>query len=180
MTKETSSEASTAAVKPTREKAQPERLEDNSDQEEVAQAEEMPMNTQNDEQHKPELAPDAFFIMKRTPCFGRCPVYNLEIKQNGVAYLEGIQFFDFEGMRVAKMTETQLDQIRALADKYGYFEMEHVYDAPVTDLPSVTTAMYTRNGTQWVYNRMEAPEALNQFQLEVETLIKDLQWSPVE
>ncbi len=155
--------------------------EDNAQQEEVVSNEALEANAQsNEEQHKPAMAEDAFFIMQRTPCFGQCPVYSLEIKQNGAAYLDGIRNYDFEGMHVAKLTEYQVEQIRALADKFGYYDFNHVYDAPVTDLPSVTTAIQNRDGMHWVYNRMEAPDALNQFQIEVETLIKDLQWSPQE
>jgi len=56
--------------------------------------------------------------------------------------------------------------------------MNHVYDAPVTDLPSTTTILQTEQIHQWVYNRMNAPDELRKFEREMETIIKDKQWSP--
>jgi hypothetical protein len=152
-----------------------------SEEEDAVLTEEEEMaRAQDPMQYAPQMSEDSYFKMIRTPCFGRCPVYNFEVKQNGFALLEGIQFFEYMGMHEAQFSETQLNKIKALAEEYGYLEMEHVYDAPVTDLPSTTTALRTRDGIHWVYNRMNAPQALNDFQTEVETLIKDVQWKPAD
>lgn len=164
--------------KPERQKALPEKLESNDDQAEVAPAERDPRTQADPSELKPFMADDSFFKMSRTPCFGRCPVYKLEIKQNGFAILEGIRFFDFEGVHEGQFSETQLNQITALAEQFGYFNFEHVYDAPVTDLPSTTTALRTRDGFHWVYNRMDAPQALFDFEQAVEAIMKDVQWKP--
>ncbi|MEX2595890.1 MAG: DUF6438 domain-containing protein [Salibacteraceae bacterium] len=128
--------------------------------------------------HKPEMKEDTYFKLIRTPCFGQCPVYNVEIKRNGEALLQGKHFFDYEGFFTGRFTESQMDKILFLADQYGYFDMENVYDAPVTDLPSTTTALRGNNGVHWVYNRMNGPEELSKFEMEVETIIKEVQWKP--
>jgi hypothetical protein len=166
------------ADKPERQKALPEKVASDDALVEVAPAERDPRTQADPSELKPFMADDSFFKMSRTPCFGRCPVYKLEIKQNGFAILEGIRFFDFEGVHEGQLSETQLNQITALADQYGYFKMEHVYDAPVTDLPSTTTALRTRDGFHWVYNRMDAPQTLFDFENAVEALVKEVQWKP--
>lgn len=149
-------------------------------EEDILTEEEAMAQAKDTMQYAPQMSEDSYFKMVRTPCFGRCPVYNFEVKQNGFALLEGIKFFDYMGMYEAQFSETQLNKIKALAEEYGYLEMDHVYDAPVTDLPSTTTALRTRDGIHWVYNRMNAPQALNEFQTEVETLIKEVQWKPAD
>lgn len=133
------------------------------------------------EQAKPERPapnyPDTLvFRMQRTPCFGQCPTYTINIYQSGWSLLEGKQFFDYEGFYTTKFTEEDLIQIENLAKKYGYDKMDHVYDAPVTDLPSATTIVNTESMNNWVYNRMNSPDELRSFEREMETMIKDKQW----
>lgn len=133
------------------------------------------------EQAKPERPapnyPDTLvFRMQRTPCFGQCPTYTINIYQSGWSLLEGKQFFDYEGFYTTKFTEEDLIQIETLAKKYGYDKMDHVYDAPVTDLPSTTTIVNTESMNNWVYNRMNSPDELRSFEREMETMIKDKQW----
>ena len=133
------------------------------------------------EQAKPERPapnyPDTLvFRMQRTPCFGQCPTYTINIYQSGWSLLEGKQFFDYEGFYTTKFTEEDLIQIENLAKKYGYDKMDHVYDAPVTDLPSTTTIVNTESMNNWVYNRMNSPDELRSFEREMETMIKDKQW----
>lgn len=135
------------------------------------------------EQVKPEHPapnyPDTLvFRMQRTPCFGQCPTYTINIYQSGWSLLEGKQFFDYEGFYTTKFTEEDLIQIENLAMKYGYGKMDHVYDAPITDLPSTTTIVNTESMNNWVYNRMNSPDELRSFEREMETMIKDKQWKP--
>ena len=135
------------------------------------------------EQAKPERPvpryPDTLvFRMQRTPCFGQCATYTVNIYQSGWALLEGKQFFDYIGFYTTKFTEEDLIQIEKLAQKFGYDKMDHVYDAPVTDLPSTTTIVNTESMNNWVYNRMNSPDELRSFEREMETMIKDKQWTP--
>ena len=69
-------------------------------------------------------------------------------------------------------------QIEKLALKYGYQKMDHVYDGPVTDLPSTTTIVNTESMNNWVYNRFNSPDELRSFERDMETMIKDKQWKP--
>ena len=130
--------------------------------------------------YTPTIPDDLFFGMYRSPCFGQCPVYNLDIKLDGTAILEGKRFFDYTGFHETKIDEATMIRIMDLADKYGYFNFQNVYDQQVTDVASTLTILRTDEQVHWVYDRMDSPEALRQFEMEVETIIKDLQWRPME
>lgn len=130
------------------------------------------------EREAPKYPDSLYFSMQRTPCFGKCPVYHVKIYNSGWALLEGGQFFDYQGYYVSKFTEEDLIRIEQMARKYGYAKMDHVYDAPVTDLPSTTTIIQSENIEHWVYNRMNSPDELREFELAMETMIKDKQWKP--
>lgn len=138
---------------------------------------EQPRQTKT-ERPAPNYPDTLVFRMERTPCFGQCPTYTINIYQSGWSLLEGKQFFDYEGFYTTKFTEEDLIQIEKLALKYGYHKMDHVYDAPVTDLPSTTTIVNTESMNNWVYNRMNSPDELRSFERDMETMIKDKQWKP--
>lgn len=149
--------------------------------EEVAEepvAEVKPKEKAKPERPAPKYPDTLVFRIDRTPCFGQCPTYTVNIYQSGWALMEGKQFFDYEGFYTTKFTEEDLIQIERLAQKFGYDKMDHVYDAPVTDLPSTTTIVNTESMNHWVYNRMNSPDELRTFEREMETMIKDKQWKP--
>lgn len=140
---------------------------------------EQEINQEVKPQRKAPSYPDSlFFRMERTPCFGQCPTYTVNIYASGWALMEGKQFFDYTGFYTTKFSESDLIQIEKLAMMNGYPKMENVYDAPVTDLPSTTTIVQSENINHWVYNRMNSPDELRNFEREMETRIKDKQWKP--
>ncbi len=128
--------------------------------------------------YQPEYAENLFLRFKRTPCLGKCPVYEVNVYLDGHAVMEAKQNFDYAGYYQTGFTEDHIDRILKLANDHGFFKMDHVYDAPVTDLPSTTTIIKSENGTHWTYHRMNAPDDLRELETELETFIKDLQWYP--
>lgn len=144
----------------------------------VPEAPESPEQSRTEDisKYEPKIADSLYFMMQRTPCFGQCPVYTIRIYQSGNAYLEGKRFFDYEGWFKTKFSESEMIQIKTWANEAGYWKMDHVYDAPVTDLPSTTTALKTDEQYHWVYNRMNSPDELRTFERNIETLIKDQDW----
>ncbi|GAB5538663.1 MAG: hypothetical protein Salg2KO_07660 [Salibacteraceae bacterium] len=150
--------------------------ESSVDQEELkAEAETKPAQA---ERPAPRYPDSLYFRIDRTPCFGECPIYTVNIYRSGWAYMKGGRFFDYEGDYITKFNEEEMIRIDQMAKNIGYAEMDHVYDAPVTDLPSTTTIVNSEAITHWVYNRMNSPDELRNFEREVETMIKDKQWKP--
>jgi hypothetical protein len=171
------------------EKAEAEKVENqgNISQEEMSENVELKAMAEPDRIQKQEtievdrlapIFPDSlYFRMDRTPCFGQCPVYTVNVFRSGWALLEGRQFFDYEGTYTTKFNEEELDRIQKMAKDIGYAKLRHVYDAPVTDLPSSATIVNSQDVQHWVYNRMNAPDELRNFESEMESMIKDKQWT---
>lgn len=131
----------------------------------------------DESKYQPLISDSLFFKMERTPCFGQCPVYSINIYQSGYAELEGRRFFDYVGTFKTRFSESEMVQIKEWANAANYWQLKHVYDAPVTDLPSTTTVLIIDKAANWVYNRMNAPDGLREFETNAEVLIKDKQWS---
>ena len=121
-----------------------------------------------------------YFGMYCSPCFGQCPVYNLDIDTAGHAVIEAKRFFDFQGFHEADLTKDQMQFILDKANETDYFGLDHVYDANVTDLPSTLTILQTSSELQWVYDRLNAPEGLGQFEADMDSLIRTLDWKPFD
>ncbi len=125
---------------------------------------------------EPTIGRNQFFGMYRSPCFGQCPIYNLDVDLEGHAVLEGKRFFDYIGFFEADFSQETMQHIVDLANQHGYVGFEHRYDANVTDVPSVLTILRSGDQVHWVYDRMGAPEALHAFERAVEEIIKEQDW----
>ena len=156
--------------------------EEVSHEDEVTESssEDLAKKAEDNKRHQPYIKESMFFGMYRSPCFGQCPVYNLDIDTAGHAVIGAKRFFDFEGFHDATLTAEQMKFIVDKAKQTNYFSYDHVYDAPVTDIPSTLTILQTSSECQWVYNRLNAPEELRTFESEMDAFIRSLDWKPFD
>lgn len=82
--------------------------------------------------------------LERTPCYGNCPSYKLRIEGNGSVEYEGISSVEVLGIRTYEIPVERVRELVRQANKIGYFSLASSYHVPVTDLPSVTTAISDR------------------------------------
>lgn len=121
--------------------------------------------------------PDSlFFSMERTACFGRCPIYKLDIYQSGYATYHGKNFVDNIGYFQAHLAKDKLQAIKDMALEIEYFKLNDQYPSQIADFPSTTTILNIDGRQKKVYNKQNAPMRLNQFQANVDTLLMDVKW----
>lgn len=84
--------------------------------------------------------------IRKTPCFGDCPVYSLDIDKDGKVVYNGIQYVLKKGKHEFKLTDKQLKKVNDILSEKDFSEFKKAYDDPrITDLPST---FITRNGKQ--------------------------------
>jgi hypothetical protein len=117
-----------------------------------------------------------FASIKRTPCYGRCPIYEAKIFSSGFVLYEGKRFVEKEGIFTTWLSEEQLQQITDKANELQFFDLEVEYDSPVTDLP--TTYTFIRNGaiTKQVKNRVGGPDNLKAYESFLEGMLDAANW----
>jgi hypothetical protein len=74
--------------------------------------------------------------LTRSPCFGACPSYAVEITGDGAVSYCGIRFVKESGMRTRTISKRAVEQ---LVDKFravGFFRLPDRYAAHITDIPS--------------------------------------------
>jgi len=88
-----------------------------------------------------------FASIERTPCFGRCPSYNMKIYADGMVELNGKRDLDMVGKYTTNITKSQLNAILKQAQDIKFYEMEDEYDdSMITDLPSTILTVVDENG----------------------------------
>ena len=118
--------------------------------------------------------------LQRTPCFGRCPVYEFSMLNTGEATLKVGRFCEEafgrameEGMHTAKVDPSAWQEVLDLAAALRFDTLASRYDNPqVTDLPA---SVVTIDG-KTVFSRYGGPN-LNDFFTRIELGIGTTDWS---
>jgi len=130
---------------------------------------------------KKELSDSLFLRLKRTACFGRCPIYTLSIYIDGTVVYEGEKWVEREGNYNSRVNQTVLEQIQNKADSIEFKLLDEVYDnLNVTDLPATITVLKDEEDFKVVVNRYGAPEKLNHFEDFIDKMVKNLDWEKIE
>ena len=121
-----------------------------------------------------------FASIKKTFCYGKCPVYEMSIFSDGKVVLNGKANIDMIGEWVLKISEADLAAFVKMAEDIDYFELEDKYDSPVTDLPSTTTSIVIDGKRKEVYRRANYPERILKFEALFTELLERKGWTEVK
>ena len=111
---------------------------------------------------------------ERTPCFGACPSFILEVHSDGQARYNGRRNVAQEGIFSSQWTEAQMQQVAQTAHEVAFKDKVGVYDNPmVTDLP---TKRILLSGMVLV-DRIDAPP-VDALYILMDSLISVTGWSP--
>ena len=118
-----------------------------------------------------------FASIKRTPCYGRCPIYEAKIYKTGFVIYEGKRFVDKEGVFITRFTSDQLLEISQKANDLQFFKLNDEYDSPVTDFPTTYTSINNGEITKMVKNRVGGPENLKALESFMDEMLNTASWT---
>lgn len=128
----------------------------------------------------PDRGDSLFASIERTPCYGRCPTYSISIYKSGYVIYEGIRFVDRLGTYSTRISEKKIQNIINKANEIGYFELEEIYDSPVTDLPSTITYLSVNGQIKRIKDRVRGPEVLKEYEKYFDNVFEDMEWKKIE
>lgn len=111
-----------------------------------------------------------FVSMKRTPCYGKCPAYMVDIYDNGNVVFNGKSFVDYIGEHNGTISQEDINSIKEKINSINFFELDDKYDSNVTDFPSCIIDVNMDGKTKSILDRVGGPKELK----ELETLIHEL------
>jgi hypothetical protein len=125
--------------------------------------------------------------LERTPCFGSCPVYRVEVSASGEVRYEGKAHVRKAGVATGNVTKEQVRRLLSDLESAGYFAFPERYTAGepacgryVTDSPTVITSATVGGRTKTVthdYGCSGAPGALTVLERRIDDVLSSGQWT---
>ena len=123
---------------------------------------------------------DVIITLERTPCFGFCPVYTLNIHGDGTVVYEGKDFVKIKGHAEATISQEEIEQLVAEFEKVDYFSLHDSYtERTITDAPSVITSITIDGRTKTIehyHGDFSTPEELTRLEDRIDEIINIDQW----
>lgn len=127
-----------------------------------------------------KAGPTEVFTLRKTPCYGECPVYRLTIMSDGDVYYTGINNVDLIGDYRAKVSADRVDRLLREAITEGVYEWSDIYpekkDYFIADASNTITKVVWRGREKTITNNSEAPEELLALENKLTALIDELKW----
>ena len=121
-----------------------------------------------------------FAYIYRSACFGMCPSYEMSIYKDGTILLEGKRNVRLLGNFAAKLSTKQMRMFSDMAVSIDFFEMNDVYDRPITDVPSTTLSVVIDGYRKEVYARHNYPQRIKKLSEMFDNLLENDFWTEVE
>ena len=112
-----------------------------------------------------------FFSMRRTACFGQCPTYEVSFYEDGKVLYQGKKFVANEGFYIGKLNIKNIALIQDKIREIDFFNLDSIYDARISDLPSVILEVNIDNKSHKVIDRYKGPKELRDFEKFIDNLI---------
>lgn len=125
---------------------------------------------------KPTEFPDVVITLKRTACFGTCPVYKLTVSGDGKVVYEGTSFVNVTGIQNSQISQEQIKELIDAFYAINYFALEDKYDASITDMPTTITSITIDGKTKKVVNYYDAPKKLVELENKIDEITNSKQW----
>ena len=114
---------------------------------------------------------DLLIEMKRTPCYGLCPVYTARIAKNGKGLFEGVENVEKIGKFSFSLSRDELAELDRAFDNAAFYQLKNIYNADVSDLPT-TYLTYNRDGRRKkIMDYYGAPDELRSLENRIESLV---------
>lgn len=119
---------------------------------------------------------DIILSLNRGPCFGKCPVYDLTLYNNGYMLYNAKRFVKEEGLFARNLSAEELEVITNKLKASDWMSMDNKYKSDITDLPYITM-VHTQDGVSHsIGGREERPLPVKEVQYAVEKHVDSPGW----
>jgi len=114
--------------------------------------------------------------LKRTPCYGTCPIYDVNISENGEVKYYGEHYVEKTGHHQWSIPPDAIDALNEAILKNGYFTIKaREITEMVTCNPSCITSVLMKDGAFQEFDNYHGdnqyPERLQRFERRVDKII---------
>ncbi len=118
--------------------------------------------------------------MDRTGCAKECPVYSVNVFENGLVTYMGYEHVEKEGKHKIKLAKKELNRLIRLFEKSNFFEFKESYiSEELYDLPTTSLYFYYKSRRKKITENHNTPEAIIKLEKELDKLIEIPNWKKV-
>lgn len=124
-------------------------------------------------------ARDVRIAIERTPCYGRCPIYQLQMDSSGKVVYEGKGFVQVMGRQEGTVAGRDVQALARELEAAGYLGFRDNYAAEATDHPSVITTLTIDGKTKRVEHDLSsrtAPPQLESLERRIDEVANSARW----
>jgi|SRR5881392_813634 len=116
--------------------------------------------------------------MRRTPCLGRCPTYDLTLTRAGEATYNGVSEATRTGHYRASIDAAAFVRLALLLVDGAFFALDTGYRSAVTDMPTTFLCMRTTSVARCIRHEGHAgPRVLSSLEDSVDAVASGLTWA---
>jgi len=109
-------------------------------------------------------------LVWRTPCFGRCPTYKIEINKNGMTTYTGIMFTKDSGVYQKNIGAPRAKQIIKQFSDYRIDTCQSQYPMMIPDAPGLIFKIKYADSTKTINNAHYGPPFLKELAKSVDSV----------
>lgn len=113
---------------------------------------------------------------QKTSCYGKCPVYSLEIFANGKIKFKGEKNIDKIGNYNKTISKKEIEKLKESFISAGFFDLKDEYTSKKTDLPTTFIAFENKGQYKKIKDYSDAPEVLNNLEKMIEDIVNAEGW----
>jgi hypothetical protein len=118
--------------------------------------------------------------LMRSPCFGSCPIYKVEIDGDGNVRYEGFDYVAVTGKHRAKVPVQSVRDLYAQFKKTEFFWLFDEYAASMTDIPGYTTSIsfdgQTKRVLDYAGTSIGMPRDVRDLEKQIDTVADTGKW----
>lgn len=118
--------------------------------------------------------------LEKTSCMGTCPVYTLQIMDNGIVLLNAKENLDMIGSYKSRLTKTELISLVNEFDESNFFDFKDSYMSMMKDLPTSFISYTKDESTKRIKAYHNIPKNLGALIRKVDQLTKALEWETIK
>ena len=108
--------------------------------------------------------------LERTACFGTCPAYRVEIREDGTVTYAGRDHVRVSGERTWTIDPEAVRGLAREMERAGFFEMKDSYTGGMTDLPTTYTTLTSGGRTKKIRDYYGAPPELKEIEARIDVV----------
>lgn len=119
---------------------------------------------------------------KKTACFGKCPVFSVELLSDGRIFYNGKANVEKIGMYESNVNDSFVYTVYQEADKIKFYSLKDKYPVEgdeIPDLPKTITFLKNGKKEHQVTNAYSSPLTLQQFETYLWDKIESLYWTKI-